>query len=47
MNEGRTGFPATTTTTRTDREFGTIVFVASVSGRTNTHTETRDMNDMM
>lgn len=46
MNEGRTGFSGTTTT---GRAFGTIVFVAFVSGRTSTHTHTRtsDMNDMM
>lgn len=37
MNEGRTGFPATTTT---DRALRTIVFVASGSGRTNAQTYT-------
>lgn len=39
MNEGRTGFPATTTTT--DRALRTIVFVASGSGRTNAQTQTQ------
>lgn len=44
MNEGRTEFPGTTIT---GRALGTIVFVASVSGRSNSHTQTSDMNDMM
>lgn len=43
MNEGRTGFPATTTTT--DRALRTIVFVASGSGRTNAPTHKHTYRD--